>query len=193
MPLTLNEQVWRTVAAQALLYVPKVAAALGLMLAFWLIAVGLDRLVRRFGSTRLVQSDALSIITRSIKISIMLVGVVTALGTLGVNVAAMVTGLGLTGFAVGFALKDIISNMLAGVLILFYQPFRRSDRISVFSNISLEGEVVHIDLRYTTLELPDRRILIPNSYLFTNPITIHRTPALQQNPPAPAAPTAPKP
>ena len=188
MPLTFNEQVWRTVAAQALLYVPKVLAAVGLLLAFWLLAVGLDRLVRRFGSSRLVQSDAISIITRGIKVSLMLVGVVTALGTLGVNVAAMVTGLGLTGFAVGFALKDIISNMLAGVLILMYQPFRRTDRISIFNNISLEGEVVHIDLRYTTLELPDRRILIPNSFLFTNPITVHRTPATPENPPAPAPP-----
>ena len=147
-----------------------------LLLAFRLLAIGLDRLVRRFGSSRLVQSDAISNITRGIKVSLMLVGVVTALGTMGVNVAAMVTGLGLTGFAVGFALKDIISNALAGVLILMYQPFRRSDRIAVISTISLEGEVVHIDLRYTTLELPDRRILIPNSYLFTNPITIHRTP-----------------
>jgi small-conductance mechanosensitive channel len=188
VPLTFNEQVWRTVAAQALLYVPKVLAAAGLMLAFWLLAIGLDRLVRRFGSTRLVQSDALSIINRAIKISLMLVGVVTALGTLGVNVAAMVTGLGLTGFAVGFALKDIISNMLAGVLILFYQPFHRTDRISIFNNISLEGEVVQIDLRYTTLELPDRRILIPNSFLFTNPITIHRGPTPPQSSPAAAPP-----
>lgn len=189
MPLTFNEQVWRSVAAQAVLYVPQVLAAIGLLVAFWLLAAGLDRLVRRFGSVRLVQSDALFIITRSIKISLLLVGVVTALGTLGVNVAAMVAGLGLTGFAVGFALKDIISNALAGVLILFYQPFRRTDRISVFSNISLEGEVVHIDLRYTTLELPDRRILIPNSYLFTNPITIHRAPAPPEQPSSePAAP-----
>jgi small conductance mechanosensitive channel len=189
MPLSFNEQVWRNVATQVLLYVPQVLAAIGLLVAFWLLAAGLDRLVRRFGSVRLVQSDALFIITRSIKISLLLVGVVTALGTLGVNVAAMVAGLGLTGFAVGFALKDIISNALAGVLILFYQPFRRTDRISVFSNISLEGEVVHIDLRYTTLELPDRRILIPNSYLFTNPITIHRAPAPPEQPSSePAAP-----
>jgi small-conductance mechanosensitive channel len=132
----------------------------------------------------LIESDALGIVTRGIKVSLLLVGVVTALGTLGVNVAAMVTGLGLTGFAVGFALKDIISNALAGVLILMYQPFRRSDRISVFSNIALEGEVIHIDLRYTTLEVADRRILVPNSYLFTNCITIFRAAAPAEKPPS---------
>jgi small-conductance mechanosensitive channel len=49
--------------------------------------------------------------------------------------------------------------------------------------------VVHIDLRYTTLQLPDRRILIPNSYLFTNPITIYRTAAPPEKPSADATPT----
>ena len=186
-----SEDAWRIVWTQWVLYVPKVFAAVVVLAAFWLIAAGLDQLVRRFGSAPLLQSDALGIITRRIKVSILLIGVVTALGTLGVNVAAMVAGLGLTGFAVGFALKDIISNALAGVLILLYQPFRRGDRISVFSNISLEGEVVHIDLRYTTLELADRRILMPNSLLFTNAITVHRTTAPTDQPPPPAA--TPKP
>lgn len=188
MLFAINDKVWQAVETAATLYVPKVVAALGLMLLFWLIAVGLDRLVRRFGSSQFVQSDALGIINRAIKVSLLLVGVVTALGTLGVNVAAMVAGLGLTGFAVGFALKDIISNALAGVLILMYQPFRRTDRISVFSNMLLEGEVIHIDLRYTTLELADRRILIPNSYLFTNPITIFHAAAPAEKPATNASP-----
>jgi hypothetical protein len=39
-----------------------------------------------------------------------LAGAVSALGTLGVNVTAMVAGLGLTGFAVGFAVKDALVN-----------------------------------------------------------------------------------
>jgi len=191
MPVTFSEHLWQTVSASVLLYLPRVVAAVVVLAVFWLLAAGLDRLVRRLGSARLLQNEALSIVSRTIKISLLLVGIVTALGTLGVNVAAMVTGLGLTGFAVGFALKDIISNALSGVLILMYQPFRRRDRISVISTISLEGEVVHIDLRYTTLELPDRRILIPNSYLFTNPITVFRAPATPETPPADAPPPKP--
>ena len=43
------------------------------------------------------------------------------LGILGVDIAALVAGLGLTGFALGFTLKDALSNLLAGILILFYQ------------------------------------------------------------------------
>ena len=56
-------------------------------------------------------------------------GLVTALGTLGVDVSALVAGLGLTGFALGFAVKDTISNILAGVLLLVYRPFSKKDYV----------------------------------------------------------------
>jgi small-conductance mechanosensitive channel len=48
-------------------------------------------------------------------VGLVLLGFVTALGTLGVNILGIVAGLGMTGFALGFALKDSIANLLAGV------------------------------------------------------------------------------
>ena len=91
------------------------------------------------------------------------------MGTAGIDVSALVAGLGLTGFALGFAFRDVLSNVLAGVLILMYRPFRRGDRIAVSG---LEGTVTGIDLRYTILENDGKTILIPNSNLFTNPIVV---------------------
>ena len=96
-------------------------------------------------------------------------GAVTALGTAGVDVAALVAGLGLTGFALGFAFKDIISNVLSGILIIVYKPFDYDDHIKVSS---FEGTVTSIDLRYTQLEADGRKIFVPNSMLFTNAITV---------------------
>jgi len=98
-----------------------------------------------------------------------ILGIITALGTLGVNVTALVAGLGLTGFALGFALKDSVSNLLAGVLILAYRPFEMGNHISVAGH---QGEVVNIDLRYTTLENEGEKYLIPNSLIFSNAVTI---------------------
>ena len=69
----------------------------------------------------------------------------------------------------GFALKDIISNLLSGVLILLYQPFKIGNTIKVSG---YEGDVVSIDLRYTELNSEGNKILIPNSKLFTDPITV---------------------
>jgi len=87
-------------------------------------------------------------------------------------VSAIVTGLGLTGFALGFAFRDSLSNILAGVLIVMYQPFHRNDHIAV---AGFEGTVDGIDLRYTTLTAEDKKLLIPNSLLLNNPISLQLT------------------
>ena len=173
----IDESVWRTAIERAILYAPQVATAIVLLVVFWLVSIGVERLIKRAGDARKVHGDALFVLSRAARLSLLAVGVVTALGTMGVDVTALVTGLGLTGFAVGFALKDIISNSLAGILILIYKPFHRQDRISVVAvPANLEGHVVHVDLRYTTLQLPDRKILIPNANLFTNPIMVFQAP-----------------
>ena len=110
-----------------------------------------------------------SLLASSSYVGILVVGLITALSKLGINVTALIAGLGLTGFALGFALKDIISNLLAGILIILLTPFRVGDRIRVGSN---EGKVIEINLRYTVLESKEERILIPNSTMFTNIIAV---------------------
>ncbi len=68
----------------------------------------------------------------------------------------------------------MLSNLLAGLLLLVYRPFARHDLISV---TGYEGTVAGVDLRYTTLQRDDGKVLIPNSILFTNPIQLRsRTP-----------------
>ena len=121
------------------------------------------------------------LLLRGLKITLMAIGVVTALGTMGADIGGLVASLGLVGFAVGFALKDAISNTLAGILLLAYRPFRRGDVISVAGN---EGTVVNIDLRYTVLDTDAQRILVPNSQLFTNVVKVNK-PALESAPGAP--------
>ena len=88
---------------------------------------------------------------------------------LAVSQRPLVAGLGLTGFALGFALRDTISNFLSGVLILLYKPFKVGEVINI---AGFEGEVVFIDLRYTELKSGENKVLIPNSKLFVDPITV---------------------
>ena len=85
----------------------------------------------------------------------------------------LVAGLGLTGFALGFAFRDVLSNLLPGILLLLFRPFGIGDHISVSG---LEGEVNNIELRYTILKQPGKIVLIPNSNLFTNPILVNSKP-----------------
>jgi small-conductance mechanosensitive channel len=151
---------------------PRVAAAAFIAAGFWVAAAATSALLRRFGGARALDPDLTALLGRAVHAALVAFGAVTALGTLGLDVSALVAGLGLTGFALGFALRDIISNTLAGVLILLYKPFRRGDRISV---AGAEGVVSDIDLRYTTLVVAEgTRILVPNANLFTNAIRVER-------------------
>ena len=126
-------------------------------------------MVRKAGATAGIDSSVINLLARSAHVVLIAVGLVTALGTLGLDVTAIVASLGLTGFAVSFALKDSISNLLSGMLILIYRPFKVGDTIKVKT---FEGQVTAIDLRYTKLERDGEKILVPNSLLFTNPISI---------------------
>jgi small conductance mechanosensitive channel len=160
--------------AWALRGLPQLVSALLLLTAAWLGGVLVDRVIRRVSGLHGLAPDLAAFLGRASRVVALVFGGVTVLGTIGVDVKALVAGLGLTGFALGFALRDIISNLLAGVLILLYRPFRRGDRISVAGS---EGTVREIDLRYTRLEGDDHaQLLVPNSILFTNSIKVVRLP-----------------
>ncbi len=180
-----NEAAWRQASTQVLLFLPQLAISVLLLAVFWFSGVFVARLIRRLGATRKLSADAMAVFALAAKLTLHVTGVITALGTMGVNVTALVAGMGITGFALGFALKDIISNIFAGLIILMYKPFRHADRIVVQTSTTpwLEGIVSQVDLRYTTLELADRRILIPNANLLTNAIVVYNSPT----PPAASA------
>ena len=129
---------------RVLAFMPVLGVSLLIFLAFWLVAVIFQKIIQRIGERSRLNPDIVGLLDRIVKAGIVVFGIVTALGTAHVNVSALVASLGLTGFALGFALKDALSNTLAGVLILIYQPFRRGDRIIISG---FDGTVEQIDLR----------------------------------------------
>ncbi len=154
---------------EATLWVPKVIGVVVILVVFFVLAKIIKRIITSAAERLKFDKSLTSLLARTSSITLAIFGLVTVLGTLGVNVSALVAGLGLTGFALGFAMKDTISNLLSGVLILLYRPFRKGDRIKISG---YEGIVVSIDLRYTELDSGGDKVLIPNSKLFTDPITI---------------------
>jgi small conductance mechanosensitive channel len=97
--------------------------------------------------------------------SILTFGLITALSTAGLEVQALITGLGLTGFALGFALKDILANLLSGIMLLMYRPFNIGDQIIM---ATYEGTIENIRMRDTLLRSYDGRlVIIPNTKLIT--------------------------
>lgn len=152
-----------------LAWLPKFGAATVILIFFVVLAATAQKLIRSLGSQWGLARSLIALMVRTLRVLLLSLGFITAMGTLGVNVSALVAGLGLTGFAIGFALKDTISNLLSGILILLYQPFEIGDQIKTSG---YEGTVSSIDLRYTQLVFEGTKILIPNSKLFTEPVTI---------------------
>lgn len=169
--MTLTAQNLASLWDHFVLFLPRIGAALVIFLLFWLLSRLLAGVIRRVMGRRPISPNLAQLVAQVSGITLLLFGAVTALGTLGIDTGALIAGLGLTGFAVGFALKDMISNFLAGFMILLYEPFRRGDSISVAGST---GRVLEINLRYTVLDSGTQRILIPNANLLTNAVTIER-------------------
>lgn len=161
--------VWQHVWGNVLLFLPRLATGLAVLVGFWLAGSAARRFAERLATAKRIDPDLTLLLGRIAKVSLLFFGGVTALGTMGVDVSALVTGLGLTGFAVGFALRDIISNALSGMLVILYKPFKNGDHITV---TALEGVVADVNLRYTVLHADGKRIFVPNAALMTNPITV---------------------
>lgn len=151
-------------------YSPRMLIGIVIFLVSWVIANVLGKILLRLGS-KLGDSrrDVVRLGATACRVAVLAVGLITGLGTMGVNVSALVAGLGLTGFALGFALRDALSNLLSGVLILVYQPFRNGDWISV---AGCEGKVVEINLRYTVIKKEKDTYLVPNSTIFSNIVRV---------------------
>ena len=134
------------------------------------------KLFDRWSSAALVryQLQGLQPVISCIKWGLFGLIALSASATLGLDIRAFITGLGVTGFALSFAIKDALSNSIAGILLILYRPFTKGQEIKIELNTksTLQGTVNKTDLRYTTLENDTEQILIPNAILFTNAVTV---------------------
>ena len=102
------------------------------------------------------------------------IAVILALDLLGINVMPFIAGAGVAGIAIGFAAKDTLSNLIAGVLLIIDRPFEIGDRIEVWSAPSGSatwGDVIDIGLRATKIKTTDNIvIIIPNNEIMKRDI-----------------------
>jgi small conductance mechanosensitive channel len=103
---------------------------------------------------------------------------ITMLGTFGVDTRPLMAGVGITGFTIGFALKEIATNFLSGILLMFQKPFEKGCVIKIHgSGGGIEGQVESIDTRYVILRVSETNalVMIPSSIVYSNPITVIRS------------------
>ena len=161
----------RDLTAKAAAFVPRLLAGVLILCASWLASIWLERSAAHLLRHRSRNRDIADLLGQALRATLLATGLLTALGTLGVDTGALIAGLGMTGFALGFAVRDALSNLLAGILLLFYEPFQRADHITVAGH---QGKVSDINLRCTTLEAEGKTNLTPHSQRFNNAVVVDK-------------------
>jgi len=134
----------------------------GLWLARWVSRL-LDRALQRGGV-----EATLTGFLRNVTYAVMVVVVIAALQKIGVPTTSVLAVLGAAGLAVGLALKDSLSNIASGVMLIMLRPFREGDAVQA---AGLEGVVEEIRIFQTRLRTYDNRaIVLPNSMITNAPI-----------------------
>ena len=158
---------WDTVVTA----LPRAGIALVVFAAF----VGVGRAMRPLVRARLARRHTPSfarVFARLTASTATAVGFLLALTVLfpSVRPVDVLASAGVLTIAVGFAFQDILQNLLAGVLLLFRQPFRGGDQIEVGDVV---GTVDEINIRETVVTTFDgRRVLVPNATVYTDVILV---------------------
>ncbi len=124
-----------------------VARWLGKQLDGWLTKQKLDLPVR-------------TLIVRVVKLLVFVLAGVLALEKLGVAIAPMVAGIGVAGAGIALAMQGVLSNLVAGLQIIFVKRFRVGEYIEILGET---GQVANVELFSTVLILGDgSKVVIPN-------------------------------
>lgn len=134
---------------------------------FFTIGVLIIKVIRKFIFTRVVKRSkdpvASQFVTDIVLVIFYIILTLLTFRVLGLSAVTqtIIGAAGLTTFIIGFALKDIGENFLAGIVMIFDRPFEMGDLIQIDNHI---GRVINISIRETTLKTTDGRdVYIPNS------------------------------
>lgn len=145
-----------------------VLLAIGLRIARWVAGLSERALVRAD-----VEPTAVLFLRKVAYVALVVVLALAALQVVGVPMTSMIAVLGAAGLAIGLALKDSLSNIASGVMLVSLKPFRVGHIVTIAGET---GKVESVSIFQTRLRGPDNQIVVlPNSLITGNSI-INLTP-----------------
>jgi len=122
---------------------------------------------RLFDKTPFPENIEQSIVKASKNI-VYVIGILVIITLVGFDVTSVIVGLGALSIAIGFAMKDIIQNLVSGILVQLDKPFKKGDTIEVQGFV---GRVMRMRVRTTVLKTEKGELVhIPNSIFATKPV-----------------------
>ena len=174
-PTNLNvdkfSQAAQQMADRVMTRVPALLVGIFVFFVFYLLSIFVSRTILR--TTRRHRPNLGVVFARLVGAATILVGFLAAFSVVAPSFQAgdLIKILGIGGVAIGFAFQNILQNFLAGLLLLWAEPFRIGDEIKLDS---YEGTVEAIQTRATIIKTYDgRRVVIPNADLFTHSVIVN--------------------
>lgn len=138
-----------------------------LLVGFWLINRA-SKILTIFLRKAHMQQGMISFLDSVSKFTLRMILIISILDMMGVNMTSIMAALGASLVTIGLALKDSLSNIASGILLILNKPFIIGDYIKI-ENVS--GTVSKIEMVFTTLTTDDNKVvIIPNSKLISSNI-----------------------
>lgn len=164
LPTILQEQL-----SNFLNFLPDLIMAIVIFFATIIVSGIAARAIKRTLTFRKTNENVTILLAKLGRWTVFVLGTITALQQVDFDVTAFIAGLGVLGIAAGFALQDVTSNFVAGVILLLNEPFAQGDLVEISGVL---GNVEAIDLRSTEIKsLDGQNVFIPNSTVLTSIIT----------------------
>lgn len=154
------DQVTATGIDLAIKFGPRLVVAILILVAGYMCGGWAGRVTNRMLGRFQLEPPVRMLIERIVRLLVVGLFAIMALQNLGVELLPLIAGLGVAGAGVALAMQGVLSNVAAGLTIIFTRPFRVGDYVSISKE---EGEVLEIGLFDTVLGHPDKsRVIIPN-------------------------------
>jgi len=155
-------------AEKILAFIPGLILAIIYLIFFW----GLWRFIQKYLAIVLQKSKVdetiASFVQEVIKYTLFVMALISALGELGINTVSLMASLGVLGLTIGFAARDTLSNLIAGLFIFWDRPFRAGDLVEIDGYY---GKIQQITLRSTRIVTVDgKMVAFPNTTIVSNKV-----------------------
>ncbi|MEO8631482.1 MAG: mechanosensitive ion channel domain-containing protein, partial [Betaproteobacteria bacterium] len=154
------DQAKSTAVDLAIKFGPKVLVAVIVLLSGWFVARWIGNVMDRVFRKLHLEPPVRQLLIRILRVLVLGLFLIMALQNLGIELLPLIAGIGLAGAGIALAMQGVLSNIVAGLTIIFTRPFRVGEYISI---VGVEGRVENISLFTSTLSHSDlSRIVIPN-------------------------------
>jgi small conductance mechanosensitive channel len=158
--LALIDQAQSTAITLAIQFGPKLLVAILILVVGHYVGRWIGRMGRRLFTRLDLDPTTAQLLEKTLRVVVLGLFLIMALQNLGVELLPLIAGLGVAGAGAALAMQGVLSNLAAGLTIIFTRPFRVGDYIAIAKE---EGVVDTITLFSTTLGHADlSRVVIPN-------------------------------